>query len=582
MTVVAGVDVGNATTEVVLVRFGPLDSVEILAADRLATRGAKGSTESLELAAAVVRKTERKAETGIDRVVLAELRAVRTSSVSSPSAPADTGRLRIVADGVSTPGGFGSCVGRPIAIEDLWTGPERITMPPGPLIAVVGREVDYRQAVDRLRWWCTYGAVGAVVLGGDDGVLVANRLGVSIPVVDQVDVQRLQNSLLLAVEVVPPGRSLQLLGDPIALANAFGLVGSEASAMGVICRAIADRSNAVVSLEPGLSIDDEGTSAWVSLGDEAKPLRDVIDDLRRRPPGPVECRLGADGPQRFDDLYAVDLAEVAERAGARRRSLVSTDVIVACLQGHAADMTRVSETMAGLLDVPVSVSGREVVAARTGALTTPGASPDAVVVDLGAGTIDVSSPAGEVVAAGAGALLSLGVSLSLGIPVAAGEWVKRGPCMRIEGGTRFEAEDGTRGFLERPGTPSASGMLAVPGPAGLLPFDRHHSPAEWRAFRLRLKEAVLADNLSRAMSALESRGMQRQPRDGQVLVVGGPAGDEELLAVLARRWPGEVLVGRGAVGGTIGVAGGGVTAGKLLGHRYSVALGLAMVGRGLL
>jgi hypothetical protein len=142
VTVVAGVDGGNATTEVVLVRFGPLDSVEILAADRLATRGAKGSTESLELAAAVVRKTERKAETGIDRVVLAELRAVRTSSVSSPSAPADTGRLRIVADGVSTPGGFGSCVGRPIAIEDLWTGPERITMPPGPLIAVVGREVD--------------------------------------------------------------------------------------------------------------------------------------------------------------------------------------------------------------------------------------------------------------------------------------------------------------------------------------------------------------------------------------------------------------------------------------------------------
>jgi hypothetical protein len=54
----------------------------------------------------------------------------------------------------------------------------------------------------------------------------------------------------------------------------------------------------------------------------------------------------------------------------------------------------------------------------------------------------------------------------------------------------------------------------------------------------------------------------------QVLVVGGPAGDEELLGVLARSLPDGVAVGRGDVGGTC--------PGGPLGHCYAVALGLAL------
>jgi hypothetical protein len=104
-------------------------------------------------------------------------------------------------------------------------------------------------------------------------------------------------------------------------------------------------------------------------------------------------------------------------------------------------------------------------------------------------------------------------------------------------------------------------MLAVDGPGGLLPFGRRHAPAEWRAIRIRLKLAVLASNFKRAMRALRQDA-------GQVLVVGGPAGDEELLGVIARSLPGGAAVGRGDVGGTC--------EGDSLGHRYAVALGLAL------
>jgi hypothetical protein len=72
--------------------------------------------------------------------------------------------------------------------------------------------------------------------------------------------------------------------------------------------------------------------------------------------------------------------------------------------------------------------------------------------------------------------------------------------------------------------------------------------------------AVLASNFKRAV-----RTLGQDP--GQVLLVGGPAGDEELLGVLARALPG-VAVGRGNVGGTC--------QGEPLGHRYAAALGLAL------
>ena len=556
MTVIAGVDVGNATTEVVLVSGG-----KILGAGRVPTRGRKGSPGSLRGAAALVRRLERQLGGTVGEARIAPLRAVDTAVVTVPGTAGPSGRLRVLAAGVPTPGGTGACVGPPLLLDDVAPGGE------AGVVAIVPPGLRYDEAAARLRALLAAGIrIGAVLVAGDEGVLVANRLPGGLPVIDQVDAAAAAACRLLAVEVRPPGHTLRVLTDAVALGARLGLTDTEAGDAAAVSRALADHANAVVGLLPAApgapGIPDE---PWVLTAGEGRlPLRTACPRLAGWPVGTVLAfgteRTSGTGSaaSELDDLFAVDLAAAAEAATARQGG-TGRAVLVASLS--RAGNEDAASVLGDLLQVPVHGPVSEPAAARLGALTTPGGRDDAIVADLGAGTIDVIGPGSSVVAAGAGELLTAAVAEMLGIPRASADWVKRGPCVRVDGGQRFEGEDGRRGFLDAPAPASAAGMLAVEGPGGWLPFDRHHGPGEWRAIRLRLKQAVLAANFRRTV-----RTLGQDP--AQVLVVGGPAGDEELLGVLARSLPDGVAVGRGDVGGTC--------PGGPLGHRYAVALGLAL------
>jgi hypothetical protein len=602
VTVVAGVDIGNATTEVVV-----LDGTRLLGADRLPTRGRKGSADSLRGAAALVRRVERRLGTVIGEARIAPLRAVGTATLTIPAVVPDTGRLRVLAAGVSTPGGAGACVGVPLWLEAegleagvlgagvLGAGRPASGRPeagrpdndrPGeagqgpdtPRIALVPAGLGYVAAAGRLRQLLAAGIpVGAVLAGSDEGVLIANRLAAPVPVIDQVDVTAAAACGGLAVEVRRPGQPMTLLTDPVALAAALGLGDGEVGDAATVGRALLDYGNGAIGLAPrsaagtpttgpavpGLAVPGLAVPGpaepWVVAHGRRIGLRAACAELAGWPVGTITALGTLDGETSLDDLFAVDLAAAADTATARRGS-VGRAALVSSLHGLAPGSDHAA-MLADLLGFPVRCVLSEPAAARLGACTTPGARPDAVVVDVGAGTIDVIAPDGEVVAAGAGDLLTIAVAETLSVPRAAADWVKRGPCVRLDAGLRFEAEDGNRGFLDGPADPAAAGMLAAAGPAGWLPFDRRHSPAEWRAIRLRLKEAVFAANLARALRTLG--------RDlGQVLIVGGPAGDDELLGVLLRALPEGVIAGRGNVGGTL--------AGPAAGHRHAAALGLAL------
>jgi hypothetical protein len=270
-----------------------------------------------------------------------------------------------------------------------------------------------------------------------------------------------------------------------------------------------------------------------------------------------------------DDVLMVDLAAAAETATARRGQLGRARLI-AVLRARSPDGDSPATALAALTGLPVTSPLTEAAAARLGASTTPGMLPGALVADFGAGTVDLITPGGEAVVAGAGDLLTAAVSHLLAVPRAAADWIKRGPAIRVDGTHRYEAEDGTRGFLDTPASPSATGLLAVPGPGGLLPFSTGPlSPGEWRALRLRLKQATLAASLARALEA--ASWTLAEPT--QLILAGGPAGDDELAGVLTRALPETVIIGRASVGGSLPAGG---RAGNPLAHRYAAALGLAL------
>lgn len=547
MTIAAGLDVGNATTEVVLARVTP-DGVEVVGADRAPTRRGKGTPESLAGAVALVRRLERRTGLHVVRAVAAPLRPVQTATGSLREEHQSTGRLRTVRTDAPTAGGSGFGAGRPVRFGDPAHGGD-------PVVVVVPTGRRYQEVAETLSSLATAGRLAGILMEDDEAVLVANRLPTGVPVVDGVSPESVLSAALVAMEVCADGRLLQVLTDPLKVVAALGLAAEEVADAAALATHLFDARNAVVRLDAQPHRRPATPAGWIEIAGSRLPFlvgheavgagRVGAADAYALPPELLAWIV--------DDLWTVDVGAVAAAVVARRSAASERPLAVAAM--HTTDgWSDPSRSLSRLLGVPVETAPSEALAARAGALSTPAAPDDAVVVDLGAGTIDVVSPDGAVVAAGAGDLLTACVASLTGGSKAAAEWVKRGPAHRVEAPQVLLAEDGGRGFLERPAPPETIGSLVVHGPAGLLAFSRTMAPGEWRALRLKLKTELIGGNVARALRSLDAK-----PRT--VVVVGGSAGDDEVLAAVTGALPTGTAVGRGVVAGT-------------LGHRYAVAHGL--------
>ena len=99
---VAGVDVGNHTTEIVLARVDG-GAVSTVICGQAPTRGRKGGPDSLRGAAALLHKLEVQAGIRADEVLLSALRPVDTTTAPVPSAhPPDAPVRSLRRPGAST------------------------------------------------------------------------------------------------------------------------------------------------------------------------------------------------------------------------------------------------------------------------------------------------------------------------------------------------------------------------------------------------------------------------------------------------------------------------------------------------
>jgi len=514
----AGIDIGNATTEIVVAD----EAGRPVAWDRAPTRGVKGSARSGEAAARLLRRLERQIAAAVDLAVLTEQHPVRSEAIDVLPPPPDTGRLVLLASGAATPGGGGVGAGRPCPVE-------RDPVADVDVVLVARDPLGYRATAAAVDAWLRTGArVRAVLLAGDEAVLVSTRISAPLPVVDGVDAEAALACDRVTVEVADAGQQVRHLSDPLAVAADLDLLPAEHPDAAAATSAVRGARAAVI----GRRTEGPRTSA---------PDRAAASI----PTGPPA-----------DDLatWSVDLATLGALPGLRPDAVARPSRVTASLGaadsdgGHAAAF---AATWGG----HVRMLSSEAAAGRRGALTSPGTTPETVVIDLGGGTIDLTTAVGSTTAAGSGALLTLAVADILGVSWGLAEWAKRGPSSRIEAPHLALRESGDRDFLEPPAAAGTVGWLVAAGPSGPVPVTRTLMPAEWRALRRAAKQAVVVDNLRRLLPPADRL---------EAVLVGGPAGDDELVEIVNAAVPG-TITGRADVAGR-------------LGHRWAVAYGLVLAG----
>lgn len=548
VAVVAGIDVGNHTTEIVLARVDG-GAVTPLAHAQAPTRGRKGSRESLEGAAALLHRAEVEHDCLVDEIVLSALRPVDTATAPLPAATSPRAPVRSLRrPDASTPAGAGFGVGRHVRLTDLDAAASD-----GPVIVSVDADTDFEVAARGItaaieRGWRVVGVVAAQ----DDAVLIRNRIPVDVPVVDEADVDVAPGELI-AVEVVAEGRAYRAMADPIALSAALKLGHDAITDVAEFCRELSDAAAIAVTRRTAPVPPPAESDDYVDCLDDGMMVRHTPAAahgvLRLTPPGLVRRVRLAAVPTAADgldvhDAFFTDLATIDDGAWLRRGVADAHGTVVALLA--ADDVADAADVLAALTGRPARTLATEPEAAAAGARTTPGLPPDALVCDVGGGTVDVIGADRTVIAAGAGETITVAVSRVLGIPRALAERVKRTPAIRVEGPHVAHEEDGRRVFLDAPAASDAIGRLCVRGSGGLVPFSSRLAAEEWRSLRLAIKRETVAVNIARCLRAFD------HPPTALVLAGGGALDDELLRSVAETLRSVPVAVGRADVDGAHG------------------------------
>lgn len=552
MELVAGIDIGNSTTEIVIA-----DGVTPVAWDRRPTRGIKGSEASVQAAASLLKIMEREQKLVVAKVVVAPWNPVTTLTSTIHEPLPETGTIRIVKTSHNSVVGDGWATGEPWLITNA-------SHLDSPVIALVPTGFGFEKAAITINSAISAGAeVCGVIVADDEAVLIAKRITISIPVVDGADLDSAETALQLFLEVRPQGSSVQTATDVWALRSALSLTEDDVVHLNSITRWVRNDRTVVLGVFSDSHDAQEVTSGRLTwLDGTTCELFDAIPRFPNSNVGDVSQVEILDKVSTAD-VWAFDITAALVEKGLRNIGH-TRDLAIAQL---ARSTTKQEIDLEKIFEVPVSIARSEASAAALGAFTTPGLARDALILDIGGGTIDIIDgnqvTGDEMSAAGAGELLTAAVAHALEISRGAADWIKRGPAQRLESPHVLLGEDGSKAFVDddKPYPASAMGSLVTPGPAGYLTFGKNVQPAEWRIMRQSLKRSAIGENVARLLRSFNAAS--DSPKVQDVVIVGGPAADDELIPILSQV-KGIGGLGRGNVAG-------------ILGHRFAVAYGLSQL-----
>lgn len=608
---VVGVDIGNSTTEACVASIDAHGRVDHLGTALTRTTGVKGTPDNTAGAVTAVRRAlegARRTAADLDEVLLNEATPVISGLAMETITETIITESTMIGHNPSTPGGSGLGVGTTVSIDDLTgDGP----LPDGPVI-VVGRGWDFDRVAQVLTAAHERGCeLVAAVLAQDDAVLVANRIPVAIPIVDEVGaVERVPLGMSAAVEVALPGRTIRTLSDSYGLATVFGLDPDQTRQVSPVARALTGNRSAVVVRTPAgdvtdrrvpvgelvltgagktLRIDvDAGAEAIMDSLARVQPLddatgqpgthvggmlaqvRDTMTDVTGQPAAEIRIR----------DVLAIDTFVPREVRGglAGEVSLENAVALAAMVRTSRSRMQVVADRVAESLGCSARIGGIEGEMAVRGALTTPGTDTPIAILDMGGGPTDAAlllrdGTCTAVHVAGAGELVTKLIDSELALEDReTAEQVKWYPLAKVESFFHLRHEDGSVEFFTEPLPSHVFARVVVMTPDGPVPIRTRHSIDHVVRVRREAKRRVFVVNALRALRQVAPGGSLRML--DFVVLLGGSALDFEIPQMVA-----DALAGQGVVCGTGNVHG-------TEGPRNAVASGLvdahasALVGSG--
>ncbi|EDS7008071.1 diol dehydratase reactivase subunit alpha [Salmonella enterica subsp. diarizonae] len=589
MQYIAGIDIGNSSTEVALAALSDSGELIIKSSSLAETTGIKGTLRNvfgIQEALALAAKNAGINISDISLIRINEATPVIGDVAMETITETIITESTMIGHNPKTPGGVGLGVGVTITPQELLTCPAD-----KPYILVVSSAFDFADVATMINAAARAGyQLTGVILQQDDGVLVSNRLEKPLPIVDEVRyIDRIPLGMLAAIEVAVPGKVIETLSNPYGIATVFNLNSEETKNIVPMARALIGNRSAVVVKTPSgdvkaraipagnIELLSQGRTQRVDIAAGADAIMKAVSNCPRldNVTGEAGTNIGGmlehvrqtmaeltNKPSAeifIQDLLAVDTSVPVNVTGglAGEFSLEQAVGIASMVKSDRLQMAMIAREIEQKLSINVQVGGAEAEAAILGALTTPGTTRPLAILDLGAGSTDASiiNPKGEIIAthlAGAGDMVTMIIARELGLNDRyLAEEIKKYPLAKVESLFHLRHEDGSVQFFPAPLPPEVFARVCVVKPGELMPLPGDIALEKVRAIRRSAKERVFVTNALRALRQVSPTGNIRDIPF--VVLVGGSALDFEVPQLVTDALAHYRLVaGRGNIRGTEG------------------------------
>lgn len=589
MRYIAGIDIGNSSTEVALATLDEAGALTITHSALAETTGIKGTLRNvfgIQEALALVARGAGIAVSDISLIRINEATPVIGDVAMETITETIITESTMIGHNPKTPGGAGLGTGITITPQELLTRPAD-----APYILVVSSAFDFADIASVINASLRAGyQITGVILQRDDGVLVSNRLEKPLPIVDEVlYIDRIPLGMLAAIEVAVPGKVIETLSNPYGIATVFNLSPEETKNIVPMARALIGNRSAVVVKTPSgdvkaraipagnLELLAQGRSVRVDVAAGAEAIMKAVDGCGRLDNVTGESGTNIGGMLEhvrqtmaeltnkpsseifIQDLLAVDTSVPVSVTGglAGEFSLEQAVGIASMVKSDRLQMAMIAREIEQKLNIDVQIGGAEAEAAILGALTTPGTTRPLAILDLGAGSTDASiiNPKGDIIAthlAGAGDMVTMVIARELGLEDRyLAEEIKKYPLAKVESLFHLRHEDGSVQFFSTPLPPAVFARVCVVKADELVPLPGDLALEKVRAIRRSAKERVFVTNALRALRQVSPTGNIRDIPF--VVLVGGSSLDFEVPQLVTDALAHYRLVaGRGNIRGSEG------------------------------